>query len=93
MRYQFEPRANMPNINLDKAREAAAQNGATHIQERFPILYETGADGYPVSPWVGTNQPRTIRFSADSDEVAKAICLAYDIEQAFVWNLTERHYA
>lgn len=89
MRYQFNPRAHIASINIKLARNACETwGGAKYVREAYPIM--GGGKNGPA--WRGTNQPRTIAFTCDSDADAKAIGELYGHGNAFVWNISEAHY-
>lgn len=87
-RYQFNPRANVDSVDLTLARQAAAKGGGKNIREAFPMM------GSKTTPeWRGTNQPRTITFTAVNDDDARRVGEIYGSDTAFIWNITELHYA
>lgn len=88
-RYQFTPRAHVSHVDLDRARKAASlPEFISHVREAFPIM-DGGTNG---KAWRGTNQPRTIAFSAADDAMALIVAQRYGQEDAYVWNITEARY-
>ncbi len=83
MRYQFTPRANTTQVDIERAKKACLKHGAKRVKVDFPQM-DWGR---------GTNQPLTVRFSVEDDASAALIAEEYGTEEAFVWNMTEKHYA
>lgn len=93
MRFQFEPRGGFDHVVRKSAIGFCRDLGATHIRESFPVMYHLDMHNRPTGgTWRGTNQPRTISFSAPNNEIARIIAEAYGTDAAMVWNITERHY-
>jgi hypothetical protein len=96
-RYQFTARAHTYGaLTLSAVRDIIKTHGGSNPREAFPIMLASkqhGRGGPGAAIWRGTNQPRTIAFTAPDDETAARICEAFDSESWFVWNIDARQYA
>lgn len=93
MRYQFEPRSEYDRATiLNRAAYLARANGCKHVRAAYPILYPMDGTKVVGKGYRATNQPKTITFSADSNERVKYIAEAIGSDLAFIWNIDEKHY-
>lgn len=92
-RYQFDARAHTYTpLRLADCKTLLVELGATRPAEAYPMMLREGTRAPNHRYWRGTNQPRTVAFTAPDDETAKAVYKRFDPEAWFVWNITEGHY-
>lgn len=90
-RYQFEPRAHTyTSIVPSAAKRIVTLTGGSNPRSAFQRMgkgYKRTLAGYKPRYWIGTNQPRTVTFSAKSDSIANAIFADFAPDDYFVRNI------
>lgn len=91
-RYQFEPRAHIhASIVPVAAKRIVTLTGGSNPRYCYQRMGSGYKDAKPVY-WIGTNQPKTVSFTAKSDSIARAIFEDFAPEDWFVRNLDTGFY-